>query len=203
MRSTLATLTLLAAACAPGRAPSTAPTPARPADRVWFTGVSNVRHFTCRAEGVRTELALPPGATVDGVLARDRPPVAATLVVPVAGLDCGIRAQSHHLHKALKAGTAPTIEFRLTDYALGAATPESGTAARVVGALRIAGIERPVTLAGVVRRDATGALRLQGWQAIRPTDYGVTPPRRFLGLLRVRDSVTVHFDVGLSGAPRG
>jgi len=29
------------------------------------------------------------------------------------------------------------------------------------------------------------------------TDFGVAPPRRFAGLLRVRDRVTVHFDVAL------
>ena len=199
----LAALALLGAACAPGRAPTPAtPTPARPADRVWLTGVSNIRRFTCRAAEVRTALVLPAGATVDGVLAGERPAVAAALVVPVAGLDCGIRARTHHLHETLKQATAPTIEFRLAGYALAPAS-DSGVPARLDGTLRIAGAERPVTLAGVVRRDSTGAVRFRGRQAIRPSDHGVTPPRRFLGLLRVRDAVTVHFDVVLRDAGSG
>jgi hypothetical protein len=27
------------------------------------------------------------------------------------------------------------------------------------------------------------------------TDFGVQPPRRFAGLLRVRDQIVVHFDI--------
>jgi hypothetical protein len=202
-RRTAVAFAVLLAACAPNRPPSPAPTPSRPTDRVWFTGVSNIRRFACRAADVRAEVALPPGSTVDGVLRGDRPPVAATLVVPVAGLDCGIRAQSHHLHETLKAHAGSTIEFRLAGYELapaGGTASDPGVPVRLRGSLRIAGVEREVSLSGIVRHDSAGGARLRGEHPLRPTDYGVSPPRRFLGLLRVRDSVAVHFDLGLAKA---
>jgi hypothetical protein len=41
---------------------------------------------------------------------------------------------------------------------------------------------------------------VRGTHDVRVTDYGVRPPRRFLGLLRVREQVTVHFDVPLAAS---
>ncbi len=200
-RLTPAVALLLAAAC---RTPPPAPpAPARAPDRVWFSGTSNIRRFTCRTDSARVALALPDGATVDRILGGDTATVAATLALPVTTLDCGIRTQSRHLHEALKAPTAPSIEFRLARYRLadsGAAPGSPDVRVALDGTLRIAGTERPVTLAGVVHRDASGAVRLTGEHFLRPTDFGVAPPRRFAGLLRVRDAVTVHWDVALRPA---
>jgi polyisoprenoid-binding protein YceI len=168
----LSALLLVAACHAPRPA---AVSPERAPDRIWFDGASNIRGFTCRSDSARVTVA--------------------TLAMSVTSLDCGIRTQSRHLHEALAAKSAPTIEFRLADYRLG----EGGTDTPIElrGTLRIAGAERPVTLAGVLHRDPTGTLRLRGEHRLRPTDFGVVPPRRFAGLLRVRDAVTVHFDVAL------
>jgi hypothetical protein len=194
---------LLAAGCHAWR-PSRAPSPERAPDRVWLTGASNIRRFACGSESVRVLLALPAGATVDGILAGDSAAVTAAVAVAVSSLDCGIGQQSKHLHAALGAPAAPTIEFRLASHRLGGdrsgfVGPE--VPVRLDGALRIAGTERAVTLAAVVHRDPSGALRLRGEHALRPTDFGVTPPVRFAGLLRVRDAVTVHWDVALRPEP--
>lgn len=199
-RPAIAAALLVAAACHAPRPAALAPAPERAPDRVWFTGESNIRRFTCRTDSARVALALPAGATVDAILAGDTSAVAATLALPVATLDCGIGTQSKHLHEALKAAAAPTIEFRLAGYRLADYRLGRGgidTPVELRGTLRVAGAERPVTLAGMLHRDSSGALRLRGEQHLRPTDFGVTPPRRFAGLLRVRDEVTVRFDVGV------
>jgi hypothetical protein len=38
-------------------------------------------------------------------------------------------------------------------------------------------------------------MHVWGTYVVRLQEFGVEPPRRFGGLLRVRDRVTVHFDV--------
>jgi polyisoprenoid-binding protein YceI len=65
------------------------------------------------------------------------------------------------------------------------------------GALRIAGVERNVVIHGKVIRADNGELVLAGDREIDVRDFGVQPPRRFLGLLRVRREVTVHFLVAV------
>jgi hypothetical protein len=61
----------------------------------------------------------------------------------------------------------------------------------------IAGVQRAVSTTAVVRADSLGRLRVAGSYTVRPTDFGVLPPHRFGGLLRVRDRIIVHFDVAL------
>lgn len=167
--------------------------------RVWFTGASNIRGFTCRAGQVQGGLELAPGETPAALLARDGAPAAAALRIPVAGLNCGIRAQNRHLRHTLHADVHPAIEFRLERYTMLAA--DSAAQLWMHGTLAIAGKEQPVTVPGVVVRDAEGAIHVQGAQEIRPTEFGVKPPRRFLGLLRVRDQVTVHYDIVIPEPP--
>jgi hypothetical protein len=69
--------------------------------------------------------------------------------------------------------------------------------ARIAGTVTIAGVQRLVSTTATVRADTLGTLHVSGSYDIRPSDFGVAPPRRFAGLLRVRDRATVHFDVAL------
>jgi polyisoprenoid-binding protein YceI len=166
--------------------------------RVWFTGASNIRHFTCRATEVGGGEQLPspsiPHAPPDSAGPR------VTLRIPVTGLNCGIGMMSRHLHHALHAELHPAIQFTLADYEL--VPGDSGWSVRMNGALDIAGVRRPVSIDAAVTADSAGVAHVRGTHDIRVTDYGVAPPRRFLGLLRVRDQVTVHFDVPLPDPAR-
>src|SRR4029078_12507814 len=104
----------------------------------------------------------------------------------------------------------PSVDFRLDRYEakLAADTPT----VRIVGRVTIAGAAQPVVVhtrargrtagvrAPVVRdarraADSLGVLHVQGVYVVRMTDFGVTPPRRFGGLLTVRDRIVLHFDV--------
>ena len=62
--------------------------------------------------------------------------------------------------------------------------------------LRIRGREQPVVVNALVRRE-NGVFRLRGERAINLRTYGIDPPTRFLGLVRVDEVVTVHFDVAV------
>ena len=69
--------------------------------------------------------------------------------------------------------------------------------ARITGLVTIAGVQHPVAATATVRADTLGALHVLGSYVIHPTEFGVAPPRRLGGLLRVHDDVTVHFEVVL------
>lgn len=164
-------------------------------DRVWFTGSSNIRNFTCSAGqvNVSTEAALEEFARTrsDGLPAVK----SAALEVPVRSLDCGIGLQNSHLFETLRATAHPSITFVLSNYSV-----ENVGVDRVVrmnGALRIAGVERNVVVRGKVLRDENGQFMLSGDREIDVRDFGVQPPKRFLGMLRVRKEVTVHFLVAV------
>lgn len=163
------------------------------ASRVWITGASNIRRFTCRAREVSGSLDLRATVTRGATLAGENAALSASVSVPVAGLDCGIGRMSRHLQETLRAADYPTIDFRLVRYDIDF-SGEMPTA-RVVGRLVVAGVEHPVEVVADVRADSLGLPHVQGAYPVRMTDYGVRPPTRFAGLLRVRDRIIVHFDI--------
>jgi len=169
--------------------------PIRPESRIWFTGASNIRHFTCKARQLSGAIELRGIATRSPLLVGENASGEPSLRMSVDSVDCGIGRMNRHLHEALQSDRHPTIEFRVTSYEVHLETP--APIARIVGAVTIAGVQRPVTTTASISADTLGTLYLRGTYAIRPTDFGVAPPRRFGGLLRVRDSVTVHFDVAV------
>jgi hypothetical protein len=191
----LTALALAVAAPLCDAAGSVPPRPIRPQSRIWFTGASNIRHFTCEARQLAGDLELQGIPTGRAVLAGENATPRPSLSVSVEQLDCGIGIMNRHLREALQGTHHPTIEFQLTTYEvdLRPAVP----VARIAGRVTIAGVQRPVVATATIRADTLGALYLHGTYAIRPTDFGVAPPRRFGGLLQVRDSITVHFDVAV------
>jgi hypothetical protein len=165
---------------------------AQTADRVWFTGASNLRSFACESRSVGKALALREGATTDELM-RGEPVVAsASVEVPSGSFHCGIAQQNRHLRHTLGAEEHPLIRFWLLDYRF----LEPGRVA-MQGKLEVGGVERIVEVTATVA-GGDGAPRITGSHRIRPSDFAIRPPRRFLGLLRVRDEVVVHFDLALA-----
>ena len=166
--------------------------------RVSIAGTSNIHTYTASTSAVRvTRLQIATGALGPNFLDTIVTPgalegfeiaiSAATLSSPKDGLD-------KIMHKALKVTEHPDIVFRLIRL-----EPRRGVAGalRGVGLLRIAGVEREVTLdITTERKDAT--LTVQGTLPLQMTDYGIKPPVAMLGMLKTDPKVTVTFEAVLA-----
>ena len=196
MRATHLAILLFAGAIPAGDASASTPgAPIRPESRVWITGASNIRRFTCTARRLAGAIDLRGATTDQPVLTGANASAEPSLSVTVDKLDCGLGMMNRHLRDALRGAQHPSIEFRLTTYQVDLNVPVP--VARITGLLTIAGVARPVATTAAVRTDSLGLLHIAGTYVVRPTEFGVTPPRRFGGLLRVRDRATVHFDIAL------
>jgi len=166
--------------------------------RVSIAGTSNIHPYTASTNDVRvvrvqiaTTVAggdwadvLTPGAI--GAFELSIP--AATLSSPREGID-------KTMHKALKVAEFPEITFRLSRLEAAAAPG----AYRGVGMLRIAGVEREVTLELKTRRNES-TLTVRGETQLLMTDYGITPPKAMLGMLKTDPRITVTFETELTMA---
>ncbi|HXD21501.1 MAG TPA: YceI family protein [Vicinamibacterales bacterium] len=166
--------------------------------RVSIAGTSNIHPYTASTNDVRvvrvqiaTTVAggdwadvLTPGAI--GAFELSIP--AATLSSPREGID-------KTMHKALKVAEFPEITFRLSRLEAAAAP----AAYRGVGMLRIAGVEREVTLELKTRRNES-TLTVRGETQLLMTDYGITPPKAMLGMLKTDPRITVTFETELTMA---
>jgi polyisoprenoid-binding protein YceI len=196
MRLTPLTVLLFTCAAGSGQAGASTPgAPIRPESRIWITGGSNIRRFTCKASRISGTLELRGHTTQSPVLSGENASAAPSVSVTVNQLDCGIGVMSRHLHDVLGAARHANIDFRLASYEVDLRT--APPVARIAGVVTIAGVQRPVTTTATVREDSLGFLHVQGTYLIRPTEFGIAPPRRFGGLLRVRDRAAVHFDIAL------
>src|SRR5688572_10795781 len=69
--------------------------------RLWIEGTSTVRSFSCTANKVDVNVVAEPGAPNPDLVQ------SASLVVPVASLDCRNQTMNGHMQKALKAAANP------------------------------------------------------------------------------------------------
>ena len=153
--------------------------------RIWLEGTSTVHSFKCSA----TKLDMTVVAETDQAPAEMVK--SASLLVPVAQLDCGNKTMNEHMKKALKAEANPQITWKMTSYEV------QGTSVVINGKLTIAGKENAIELKGTGTAD-NGTIRFKGSKQFKMTEYGVKPPSLMLGTMKVGDAVTVLFDLALS-----
>ena len=91
--------------------------------------------------------------------------------------------------KVLNAARHPSIVFESAQVS---GTPESF---RIDGDLTIMGVTQSATVTGGVRGD-----RVQGMAVVVQSRWGIKPYSAFLGALKLRDEVEIHFDAGLTAS---
>ena len=168
-----ATLALATAAHAQMPAPP-ATLSFQPTSKLWIAGTSTVRDFKCQA----------------GALNSTPVTTQARVSVVVAQLDCGNGKMNEHMRNALKADANPIIEFDMTSYTM------DGANATLKGTLRMAGSSKEIEIPATVQKEGEG-LRVTASKQINMTQWGVKPPSLMLGAMKVKDAVTVAFDVTL------
>jgi polyisoprenoid-binding protein YceI len=166
--------------------------------RVSIAGTSNIHAYTASTTAVRVtrlqiakdvagptpwDAIVTPGA----IDAFEVSIAAATLSSPKDGLD-------KNMHKALKVTEHPEIVFDLRRV-----EPRAGAQGGLlgVGVLRIAGVEREVSLELTTERKDQGLI-VRGSLPLQMTDYGIKPPVAMLGMLKTDPKVIVSFETVLA-----
>ena len=162
---------------------------------VSLSGTSNIHPFTASttaARLVRLQLADGvPGEDVWNAIVKPGAIEAFEIAIPAATLSSPKEGIDKNMHKALKVTQFPEITFRLSRVAADAAGALKG-----IGTLRIAGVEREMSLALKTQRSDAG-LTVTGQVPLLMTDFGIEPPKAMLGMLKTDPKVTVTFETVL------
>ena len=113
--------------------------------------------------------------------------------VPSASLHSTKDGIDKNMHKALKASEFKDITFRVKSLA---SRPGAG-ALRAVGVLTIAGISKDVTLDLTAQR-AGSNVSVVGEIPLLMTDYGVTPPKAMMGMMRTDPKISIRLELVLT-----
>lgn len=165
---------------------------------VTIAGTSNIHAWTASTTKVRVTksriAALAPGANLwDNAL---KPGVIETfeIVIPAATLASPKGDLDKNMLKALNVAEFPDIAFKLLRFETKA---DAAGAARAIGTLKIAGVEKEVAL--LITTARTGAtLTVQGRVDLLMTDYGIAAPKALMGMLKTDPKVTVTFQTVLA-----
>ena len=162
--------------------------------KLWIEGGSNLHDWTCRASSIDAaidvdEAFLKAPAATPSLLKKVQ------VKVPVRNLKCGHGGMDNNLYKALKADDTPDISYIVGTFDVVPGATNDSFTVKTVGALKIAGAEKTVSMDVMATRLADGSIRADGELPLLMTDFGVKPPTAMLGTLRTSNKVTVKFSL--------
>lgn len=154
--------------------------------RLWIEGSSNVNKFQCSAARYNTQVQPPTKDTT----------VEVDVDVAVEGFDCGKRRMNRDLHETLLSNRHPFITFEYLSTESMTYSEETDTYDLMVnGALTVAGHTNKITFPLTAEMLEDGTIKATGQTDLKMTAYNVEPPSALLGLVRVNDELTVHFEL--------
>jgi hypothetical protein len=197
----LAVILVLAPAAVAWRRADDSTLALQPGSRLWIEGTSTVRAFRCTADSIEARVATTGPGAVGALMTGAKAVLGAELRVPVARLECRNGTMNAHMLKALKAAEHPVITFTVSSYE----TRKQGDAAEgsATGELVLGGVRKTITVVGAVSATPEGVLRIAGAHTLKMTEYGLKPPSLMMGTMKVREQVTVGFDLQLKDAAVG
>jgi polyisoprenoid-binding protein YceI len=98
------------------------------------------------------------------------------------------------MRKAIDATKHAAITFTLKGYDV-AAAPGAPTKGTLRGELTIKGVTKAVELPVEFAGEGAKGLRVKGKYELNMKDFGVEPPKLMMGTMKVREMVTVGFDL--------
>ena len=116
--------------------------------------------------------------------------------ISVAGLKSGESGLDKNMRKSMDAEKFPDVLYKLGKYELAKPTAAGTVAAKTTGELTIAGQTKTVTI-DVEFTLGAGAPEVKGSYTLNMSDFGIKPPSLMLGAIKVRDPVTIRFDLVL------
>lgn len=173
-----------------------------PNSRIWIHGEATTHDFSCVVTEVKGSAQI--AATQDTVHQvttesqnEEGRQNTVEVQVPVRAFDCGNSRMTKDLQEALKMKEHPEIQFELVHATMGAPSDTSGQWRRVdaLGPLTIAGTKRLTRLHAAARALDDERFRLRGCVPIRMTYFGIDPPTKAFGLIKVKNRVEVKFDL--------
>ena len=164
----------------------------QPQSKLWVEGTSTVRSFSCQAGEVRATVEANGTNAIARLMTGEKAVESVSVVVASEKLDCGNGTMNEHMRKALKTPEAPTIAFHVTSYEL--AKEANGVSGTLTGTLALGGVTKAITVpaTGVMTE---GALHVTGSYPLAMSDYQLKAPSLMFGRIKVRDQVTVKFDL--------
>jgi hypothetical protein len=162
-------------------------------DNSWvsLSGTTNVNSFTCTSHG-----DIPRGFILADILPGSNAIyfTDAQLGLKVASFDCQNRMMNKDLHEALGGTKSPYISIDLVEIRPHESVKRGDEGkVRATVVININGQKKHTDITVDFRQGPTFDMVIAGSRKLKMSDFGIDPPSPALGLVRVRDEVTIQF----------
>lgn len=121
-------------------------------------------------------------------------PIRGGLSINIKRFDCHQKFITNDLRKTLKADEQPMLKIDLLNIGF-----YNGDAVNIKGLVNIglAGVVKMVEIDYTVRVGSPGYLELTGSRRLKFSDFGLKPPQKLAGLIKVQEELNVRFQLVL------
>jgi hypothetical protein len=161
--------------------------------KILLSGTTNVNSYECVSDS-----DIPRGFMMADILPGSNAIYFsdATLGLQVASFDCGHRVMNKDFHQALGGEKSPHIEIKLLEARpMASIQRQNSGKIRVEIAININGKTKNTDIIIEYKTTDHFSYTISGTKELLMSDFGIDPPSPALGLVRVRDKVTIHFDL--------
>jgi hypothetical protein len=155
-------------------------------------GKSNVNSFTCSIiqHDEKDTIQLQPNSNKTVTLNGD-------LVMDVLSFDCNSSIINKDLQKTLKSETYPRLKVRFLS--LQTMPLLQSKAEEISGILEVelAGVIKRFEMIYVISRGNNNCIQMTGNRNFTFSDFKLTPPQKFAGLIKIKDDFNVNFQLVL------
>lgn len=154
-------------------------------------GRSNVNSFRCEI----TEYLQPDTIYLFKDAQKANPiTIRGGLSIKIKGFDCHQKYITQDLRKTLKADEQPLLKINLLSIGY-----HNGNAQNIKGmvSIELAGVTRVTDINYQVRHDQPGFMELTGTRKVLFSDFGLKPPQKLAGLIKVEEELNIRFKLVL------
>ncbi|MEK6795168.1 MAG: hypothetical protein AABZ39_10345 [Spirochaetota bacterium] len=172
--------------------------------RIWIEGTSSFMPYESKATMFSLELGearasqKPEEASLQTI--QESQITNIFLTIPVTNLKSETIGLDPFLYETMKSRENPFISFRLTRYII---EPDAKITNRysitATGVIKIAGKEKIISIDTIA--DISNTTRVSGAKELSMSDFGITPPNLFFGLIVCDDRIVVKWDLSLAAEP--
>ena len=162
---------------------------------VTITGTTNVHGYTAATKTARLT-SVKTGAFDGDLMNLAATPAlleAFEIAIPAASLKSTKDGIDKNMHKALKTDKFADIIFRMKSM------QKTTTGVRALGTLTIAGVSKEIALDLTAKRAGSNLL-VAGEIPLLMTDYGVTPPKAMMGMMKTDPKITIGLELVLAAS---
>lgn len=171
--------------------------------KIWFDGESTVNTFNCISTHIDAVAYLSSGIEHVSQAQYQHGQKRVLVAVPVVSFDCGKEGMNHDMYHALKEKQFHSIKYEMISADPVAATDNKNEwyEVKTRGNLTIAGKTNVVEMVICVKEERHGTYRIEGSKVLSMMDFGIDPPSVLFGLIHVKDTLVIHFDLTASVHP--